>query len=169
VPPPPAAPAPRPAAPPAPAPPAPAPLIVSNVALGGGVQVETGTTSNLYGDPRADRRGWRAPPPAPPAGEARAPAARRVVVKPPVIRADARGSYPPQHRDLGRVVRVELLLDIDATGAVTRVHVARGELPAFDAEARATGARLRFHPATRDGVAIAYQLRWTIVFIPEGT
>jgi TonB family protein len=90
------------------------------------------------------------------------------VIRPPELTADAKGRYPEAHRDLSRVVRVQLVLALDASGDVTGVEVAKGDLPAFDEEARRTAMRLRFKPATRDGAPIPYKIKWTVVFIPEG-
>jgi TonB family protein len=166
------------APPPTPEPPAPkkpAPLVLSNVALNGGVAVQTGAQSNLYGDPTRDAAGFQkgtdAPRQAGPGGDGGGgppPAPKKVVVKPPEALNDVKGTYPEQHKDLGRVVRVELLLQVDAAGVVVEAQVRTGDLPAFDEEAKRTVRRLRFKPATRDGVPIPYQVPWTVVFLPEG-
>jgi TonB family protein len=168
------APKPEEAAKPAPAPaPKPAPFVLSNVALNGGVQVQAGDDSNLFGDPSVDAKGWKRTRDAPRdpgadggGGEEAAP--RRVVVKPPEPLNTVKGKYPPEHRDLNRVVRVELMLSIDASGDVAKADVVKGDLPAFDDAARRTVVQIRFKPATRDGDPIPYRLRWTVVFIPEG-
>jgi len=167
------APRPRPTAdkpPAAPPPPSPAPLVLSKVAMGGGVQVQTGSESSVLGDPSVDAATWKKPEPAPAldadAGVQAPP--RKVVVVPPELIEEAKGHYPEEHRDLMRVVRVRLLLLIDETGKVVEAKVTKGDLPAFDAEAVRTAMRLRFRPATKDGVQIPYRLTWTVVFIPEG-
>ena len=168
--------APKPAEAPKPATPAskPAPLILTNVAMNGGVQVQTGATSNLFGDPTVDATGWKQSPTGPRTGDASQPgggaeaAAHRVVVKPPEAMNQVKGKYPEAHRDLNRVVRVELMLAVDAEGGIGKVVVVKGDLPAFDEEARRTVLALKFKPATRDGTAIPYQLKWTVVFLPEG-
>ncbi|MBP7124959.1 TonB family protein [Myxococcota bacterium] len=151
----------------------PAPFVLSNVALQGTVAVQTGTESNLFGDPSRDATGFRKEVDRP-AGSGTAAAdngapreARKPVVKPPKALNRVQGTYPEAHRDLGRVVRVELLLTVSAGGEVTEVQVRKGDLPAFDEEARRTVMRLRFEPATRDGTPIPYQVAWTVVFLPE--
>jgi TonB family protein len=174
-------PAPKPAAKPEPKPEAPppeparkpAPLVLSNVALNGGVAVQTGSESNLFGDPSVDAKGWkREGPDAPrrPGSEAGAEAVpEKVVIKPPKPKNQVQGTYPPEHRDLGRVVRVSLQLQVDAEGNVIDAKVLKGDLPAFDAEAKRAVAGLRFVPATRNGKPIPYPVKWTVVFLPEGT
>lgn len=161
--------------PPTPEPPAPkkpAPLVLSNVALNGGVAVQTGQASNLFGDPTVDAAGYKKGSDAPrgpevgTGGGGEAPA-RKVVVKPPEALNNVKGVYPEQHRELNRVVRVELMLAVNPAGEVVDVSVRRGDLPAFDEEAKRTAKRLRFRPATRDGVPIPYEVKWTVVFLPE--
>jgi TonB family protein len=154
----------------------PAPFVLSNVALNGGVQVQAGASSNLFGDPAKDAAGFQKGSDAPGSvggvdsgtgagGTAAQP--KKVVVKPPEAIGDARGAYPPEHRDLGRVVRVELLLTLNPAGEVVDIRVRQGDLPAFDEEAKRTARKIRFRPATRDGVPIPYEIKWTIVFLPE--
>lgn len=159
-----------------PVPPAPkkaAPLVLSNVALNGGVQVQTGSDSNVFGDPTKDATGFQKGRDAPRTGDgdgtgAGGPVApKKVVVRAPEALNDVKGQYPAEHRDLNRVVRVELLLQINPAGEVVDAQVRRGDLPAFNDEARRTVKRLRFRPATRDGVPIPYQVPWTVVFLPE--
>jgi TonB family protein len=149
----------------------PAPFVLSHVSLSGGVQVQTGDESNLLGDPSVDATGWKKPDPNANPGDGAGgggAAERKVVIKPPeAVSGDSKGRYPEEHRDLRRVVRVELLLSIDAQGAVKAAKVTKGDLPGFNREAEATGLRLRFRPATRDGVPMPYRLAWTVVFIPE--
>jgi len=170
--------APRPEAPPPePTPKAeprkPAPFVLSNVALQGTVAVQTGAESNLFGDPSRDATGFRKESDRPggtgtngPGGDAPREA-RKPVVKPPKALNRVQGTYPEAYRDLGRVVRVDLLLTVSPAGEVTDVQVRKGDLPAFDEEARRTAMRLRFEPATRDGTPIPYQVAWTVVFLPE--
>ncbi|MBM4397333.1 MAG: TonB family protein [Deltaproteobacteria bacterium] len=168
---------PKPATPPPPAsppppdaqPPKPAPLVLSNVALNGGVAVQTGAESNVLGSAAVDATGWKKPPSPEDAGTANAPveAPRKVVIRPPELAVEARGRYPDAHRDLSRVVRVQLVLSVDEKGEVRDVEVTKGDLPAFDDEARRTAMRLKFRPATRDGAPIPYKVRWTVTFIPE--
>ena len=153
-----------------------APFVLSNVAMNGGVAVQSGSESNVFGDPTRDAKGLEtgrdAPRAAGPAGSGTGgsgtAAPKKIVVKPPEAQNEVKGVYPEQHRDLGRVVRVELLLQVNAAGQVVEVAVRKGDLPAFDEEAKRTVRLLRFKPATRDGVPIPYQVPWTVVFLPEG-
>jgi protein TonB len=145
--------------------------VLSTVALNGGVAVQVGAVSNPAGSGAVDATGWTPSPAAPaaagsPEGAGAGPA--RVVVSPPALVADAKGQYPSEHRDLGRVVRVDLMIRIDPRGEVRGASVTRGDRPAFDDEARRTVARLRFRPATRDGSPIPWEMKWTVVFLPEG-
>lgn len=153
----------------------PAPLVLSNVAMNGGVAVQTGSESNLFGDPSVNAKGWtREGPDAPrrPAGTeggGGSATEEKVVIKPPKPKNQVQGVYPPEHRDLGRVVRVSLQLQVDADGNVVESKILKGDLPAFDAEARRAVAGLKFVPATRNGTPIPYPVKWTVVFLPEGT
>lgn len=151
----------------------PAPLVLSNVAMNGGVAVQTGAESNLFGDPSIDAKGWKREGPDAPrrpgTDDGGEPAPEKVVIKPPKARNQVQGTYPPEHRDLGRVVRVSLHLQVDAEGNVTDAKVLKGDLPAFDAEAKRAVAGLKFVPATRNGMPIPYPVKWTVVFLPEGT
>lgn len=148
----------------------PRPFVLSNVSLTGGVAVQTGGESNLFGDPAVDARGWKkkgADAPTGPSGAGQATEERRVVVVPPKPLNDVKGRYPEAHRDENRIVRVELMLKVDDAGAVVDARVLKGDKPAFDDESKRTVQQLRFKPATRDGAAIPYELKWTVVFIPE--
>ncbi len=151
----------------------PAPLVLSNVALNGGVAVQTGSESNLFGDPSIDAKGWKREGPDTPrrpgSGDDGEPAPEKVVIKPPKPKNQVQGTYPPEHRDLGRVVRVSLQLRVDAEGNVVDAKVLQGDLPAFDAEAKRAVAALKFVPATRNGTPIPYPVKWTVVFLPEGS
>jgi TonB family protein len=145
--------------------------VLSNVSLTGGVAVQTGGESNLFGDPSVDARGWKKKGPDAPSGPAggggEAAPERRVVVVAPKPLNDVKGRYPEAHRDENRIVRVELVLRVDDAGAVVDARVLKGDKPAFDDESRRTVQQLRFKPATRDGAPIPYELKWTVVFIPE--
>jgi len=149
----------------------PRPFVLSNVSLTGGVAVQTGGESNLFGDPAVDARGWKkqgADAPTGPAVEGgQAAPERRVVVVPPKPLNDVKGRYPEAYRDENRIVRVELMLKVDDAGAVVDARVLKGDKPAFDDESKRTVQQLRFKPATRDGAPIPYELKWTVVFIPE--
>lgn len=151
----------------------PAPFVLSNVSLSGGVAVQTGSESNLFGDPDVDARGWKKDAPDAPRGDPNGADSgtgeveRRVVIKPPRALNKVKGRYPDSERDRDRIVRVELMLRINAEGRVSGSRVVNGDLEAFNSEASSTVLGLRFSPATRDGRPIAYELKWTVVFIPE--
>lgn len=159
----------------------PKPFVLKNVALKGGVAVQTGDDSNLFGDPTVSARGFVKGVDAPtvPGAEAAdgggesggqaGPAREKVVITQPKALNDVKGQYPQAFRDLRRVVRVELMLTIGSDGAVRSVKVRKGAEQEFnDAAIRAVN-QLKFDPATRNGVPIAFNLKWTVVFIPEGT
>ncbi len=171
--------------PPPPAPPAepakPKPFVLKNVALKGSVAVQTGDDSNLFGDPTVSAKGFVKGVDAPSVpgndgtggeggtGGQGGPAKEKVVITQPKALNDVKGQYPQAFRDLRRVVRVELMLTIGSDGAVKSVKVRKGAEQEFnDAAIRAVN-QLKFEPATRNGVPIAFNLKWTVVFIPEGT
>ena len=65
-------------------------------------------------------------------------------------------AYPARDRDRGVEGRVELLVSIDSEGAVLEVEVARSSGSAtLDRAAGKTVESWRFHPALRDGAAVA--------------
>lgn len=154
----------------------PKPFVLKNVSLKGGVAVQTGEDSNLFGDPSVDAKGFKKGIDAPllPGGETGggggggAPAKEQVVIRQPKALNDVKGEYPPEYRDLRRVVRVELILTIDEKGDVRDVKVKKGAEPEFNESAMRAVRQLRFEPATRNGTPIAFNLKWTVVFIPEG-
>jgi TonB family protein len=156
----------------------PAPFVLSNVALGGGVAVQTGGDSNLFGDPSVDARGWKREGPDAPGrkgsgGDGSGSGSgngtpEKVVIRPPVPLNQVKGEYPREFRDLNRVVRVQVELMVNDKGEVGDVTIRKGDLPAFDDEAKRTVQRLRFKPATRNGMPIPYKVKWTVVFLPEG-
>ena len=127
----------------------------------------------------------RAQPTAPPAAGAPTPSASRSgaadeggvkrgdvpsqpVVTPPVVSSDEGAEYPKQALAEGfhDEVDVALVLTIDATGAVTRAELQAPVLHGFDEAAKAAAERLRFHPATRDGKAVAARQRFVYRFVP---
>ncbi|HQC45355.1 MAG TPA: energy transducer TonB [Myxococcota bacterium] len=152
----------------------PAPLVLSNVALNGGVAVQTGEQTNLFGDPSVDARGFKrdgpdAPRVSQPEATAEQKAPEKVVIVPPKAQNQVQGVYPNEHRELGRVVRVTLQLHVDADGKVAKAEVTKGDLEAFNVEAKRAVEGLRFSPATKNGQPIAYKVKWTVVFLPQGS
>jgi TonB family protein len=105
-----------------------------------------------------------ATPPAP--GAATPPGVPRVT--PPVVRHDAGVVYPQQAIDDGvdEVVTVQLILTIDATGAVTKADVVEPAGHGFDEAAVAAAKTLQFDPARRDGAAVAARTRFSYRFAP---
>lgn len=153
----------------------PAPLVLKNVALNGEVAVQTGDESNLFGSASISAKDWKKDKDLPisdgngakgEGGDAKVE--RKIVIKPPQPLNRVKGKYPDEHRDLNRVVRVVLLLNVDPEGNVGEVSVKKGDLPAFNEEAIKTVKRLKFSPATKDSVPISYKVKWTVAFLPEG-
>ncbi len=109
----------------------------------------------------------RAPPaPAPSADEpARPPPA---VVVAPVVKKNEGAAYPQQALDEGVLdpVEVPLVLDIDASGAVTKAVVETPVGHGFDEAAVAAAQSLEFEPATRGGKPVASRIRFTYTFAP---
>ena len=152
----------------------PAPFVLKNVALKGGVAVQTGEDSNIFGDPSKDAKGFKKGIDAPMAadgdgdGDGDGPAKKkRVVIKRPKALNDVKGIYPPEYRDLRRVVRVKLILTIGKDGSGGKVRVKKGAEPEFNKAAIRAVKQLKFEPATKDGRPIGFNLKWTVVFIPE--
>ncbi len=83
-------------------------------------------------------------------------------VVPPRLTADSPARYPAAARP--EPVTVELLLDIDASGAVTRAIVDRSGGPDFDASALEAARGLRFEPATRGARPVAARIRFSYRF-----
>ena len=104
-----------------------------------------GTTSTMAEAPRGGDGGSGFRPP------------RRVHEEKPV--------YPAALRSQGKEgeVVLEVLVSEDGTIASVDVSVPSGDL-AFDAEARRVAALARYEPAVRDGVAVAYRIRFTVRF-----
>jgi TonB family protein len=69
--------------------------------------------------------------------------------------AAIRTALPPGHAAFDSGLRVQLLLDVDATGAVTRAVADPATDPAVDAAVVAAVRSVAFHPAQRGGIAIA--------------
>jgi len=161
--------------PPAPVDNKPKPFVLKNVALKGGVAVQTGEDSNLFGDPSVDAKGFKKGVDAPTTagtegggGGGGQAEKEQVVIRQPKALNDVKGEYPPEYKDLRRVVRVELILTIDAQGGVKDVKIKKGAEQAFNESAIRAVRQLKFEPATRNGTPIAFNLKWTVVFIPEG-
>lgn len=73
---------------------------------------------------------------------------------PRVMLAALRAALPPGYSPLRDRVGVDLELDVDYTGRVTRVMAAASEDVHFRDAALAAAAAATFRPAERDGVAV---------------
>jgi TonB family protein len=91
------------------------------------------------------------------------PAEANAVV-PPRLTADSPARYPAAAR--GDTVTVELMLDVDISGAVTKAVVDRAGGPGFDEAALEAARSLKFDPATRGARPVASRIRFTYTFPP---
>jgi len=100
------------------------------------------------------------PPAAPPATP---------TVTPPVVLKDEGASYPQQAivDKVKHPVTVELILDLDATGAVTKVTVEKPVGHGFDEAASEAAKMLRYEPAKRNGQPVGAKIRHRYVFNPQ--
>lgn len=73
-------------------------------------------------------------------------------------------SYPDRAREQQIEGTVQLLLDVDAEGAVTAAVVTAGTHPLLDEAAVRAARDLRFSPGTDDGVPTAMQVPYRFVF-----
>ncbi|MBX3190306.1 MAG: TonB family protein [Labilithrix sp.] len=98
-----------------------------------------------------------APPPPKPA-----------TITPPVLKKDEGAAYPAQAtQDKVRdAVTVDLILELDATGRVTKATVEKAAGHGFDEAAEAAAMKLEFEPAKRDGNPVAAKIRHRYVFNP---
>lgn len=100
----------------------------------------------------------------PPADEA-APSKPKVV--PPELTHYEPPVYPPEAWDKGLEARVQLLLTVDETGAVTAAEVVEPVGDGFDEAARTAALKLRFQPATVDGVPRTVRIGFEYSFTVE--
>jgi TonB family protein len=87
----------------------------------------------------------------------------------PVVKKNEGVAYPKQAIDEGfrETVEVAVLLDVDATGAVTHVSVEKAVGHGLDEAAVAAGQKLEFDPALRAGRPVAVKnLRFVYTFTP---
>jgi TonB family protein len=109
--------------------------------------------------PRGPGTGVRTPPADVPKPEAAAPE----IVMPRLIHFEP-APYPPEAEHAGVEAAVVLVLDIDATGAVTRAEAVERAGLGFDEAAEAAALKFRFEPATRNGEPIAVRIRYQYRF-----
>jgi TonB family protein len=89
-------------------------------------------------------------------------------VTPPKLEHDPGVAYPKAALDRGfyETVGVNLVLEIDAAGRVTRSSLEQPAYEEFDAVALAAASALRFVPASRAGAPAAARIRFRYVFTP---
>lgn len=97
-----------------------------------------------------------------------APAAPQPEIVPPRLKTDSPARYPEQAlRDRVRdKVTVNLVLEIDATGAVKSATIPEPAGHGFDEAAASAASSLVFDPATRNGTPIAAKIRFSYAFEP---
>jgi len=149
-------------APVAPKPAEPAPFVLSNLSMGGGIQVARGET-DVLGSPEV------APTPenVRPAPPEEKPAAPPKIVKPRVKKRPANPQLPEGTAALRRTVTVKLQLRVGTNGRVKKARVVVGAGEPYDSKSREVARAVVFHPATRDGVPIPYNIPWTVEFRPN--
>jgi len=108
-----------------------------------------------------------AQPSDPPAAPAK-PAPAKPVIVPPSIKKDEGAIYPAQAiaDKVTDPVTVELVVEVDATGAVTGANVTTPMGHGFDEAAVAAAMKLEVEPALRDGTPVAARVRHRYVFTP---
>ncbi len=159
----------------------PAPLVLSKTYGSGGdegVAVQTGK-DDVLGDPsvEANENNVRRRPttdpvdnsePAPDTGvKGPEPAKVEIVLaKPKIANCEGFVTWPEGAPASGRVVRVVLLLDIGADGAVKKTRILKGAGQPFDDEAQKGIRRCPFQPGTRDGKPISTKVGFEVEFKP---
>jgi TonB family protein len=97
---------------------------------------------------------------------ASSPALAQEITRAPEFVDFVEAEYPAAEREAGREATVDLLLTIDAEGAVTEATVTTSAGDTFDAAALAAARQFRFRPAEIDGapgaIRIAYAYHFTI-------
>ncbi|MDB4935696.1 MAG: TonB family protein / TonB-dependent receptor [Labilithrix sp.] len=103
-----------------------------------------------------------APPPAPPPPP---------IITMPVVKKDEGASYPAQAiaDKVKDPATVELVLELDATGLVTKATVDKSAGHGFDEAAIEAAKKLEFEPARRNGQPIAAKIRHKYVFNPPAS
>jgi TonB family protein len=124
-----------------------------------GVAVFTGGTREALAQPGGSMAQPQEPPPA-------APAPSPPTITPPVVKKDEGAAYPRQAivDKVKETVTVELILELDATGAVTKVTVEKPPGHGFDEAATEAAKKLEFEPARRNGQPVGAKVRHTYVF-----
>jgi protein TonB len=158
----------------------PAPLTLSNLALKGGIKVQSGA-QDVFGNPNVDAEavaGFRQS--GDPDGviggviggvQTSGTGAGTIGGAPPKFvqakpRVSPKGKWPESAPVLNRRVVVVLQLTVDETGAVTKAKVVRGAGEPFDSAAERDIYNARFEPATRGGSPVATTITWKYFFDP---
>ncbi len=96
----------------------------------------------------------------------KAPAAPAIV--PPRLKTDSPARYPDQalREGIRDKVRVDLVLEVDANGAVKNATIDKPVGHGFDEAAASAASSLVFEPATRNGAPIAAMIRFSYTFEP---
>ncbi len=135
----------------------------STVSSGAGPRFATGNT-RMGSTARTAEEPGAAPELSPNRAATRLPAAGGTFTKPTRI-APLEPEYPELLRARGIEADVVVFVSISASGAVERARVVKGSgHDEFDAAALAAARAQRFNPATRDGVAVPYSLKYTYRF-----
>ena len=126
------------------------------------VVLGVGTERTAYAQPGgAVMQQPKEPAPAP-------PAATPPTITPPVVTKDEGASYPSQGiaDKIKDPVTVDLILELDAKGAVTKVTVEKPVGHGFDEAATEAAQKLQYEPAKRNGQPIGAKIRHKYVFSP---
>jgi TonB family protein len=83
---------------------------------------------------------------------------------PPRLIERAEPRYPEEARRQGAAGTVLVQIVVDRVGTVTEAKIAKGAGYGFDEAALEAARKLRFEPATQDGLAISVQLNYEIHF-----
>jgi TonB family protein len=92
-------------------------------------------------------------------------------ITPPVVKKDEGAAYPTQAitDKVKDPVTVDLVLELDATGAVTKVTVEKPAGHGFDEAATEAAKKLEYEPARRNGQPIGAKIRHKYLFNPPAS
>lgn len=92
-------------------------------------------------------------------------------ITPPAVKKDDGAAYPPQAiaDKVKDSVTVDLVLELDATGAVKNVIIDKPVGHGFDEAATEAAKKLEFEPAKRNGQPIGAKIRHKYVFNPPAS
>ncbi|MDB5219683.1 MAG: TonB family protein / TonB-dependent receptor, partial [Myxococcaceae bacterium] len=130
-----------------------------------GISLSFGGVGVAYAQPGGSvARPAEEPAPAPPP-----PVAPTITV--PVVKKDEGAAYPAQAitDKVKDPVTIDLILTLDANGAVTNVVVENPAGHGFDEAATDAAKKLEYEPARRNGTAVAAKIRHKYVFNPPAS